>query len=156
MARPKLKLDEALIEKLAMIHCTPKEIASIVGCSEDTIIGRFSELLAKGREKGKMSLRRAMFDKALGGNCTMMIWLSKQHLGMNDRTENVNLNLTEKIESKTTIDVKKIIDSGDLKMITQKLAELEQERRRIEGEVEPINVESIPVPVTLPDKIEDK
>ena len=87
MARPKLEIDESLVEKLAQIQCTPREIAVIVGCSEDTITGRFSEIIAKGKETGKMSLRRTMFKKAQEGNATLLIWLSKQHLGMSDKNE---------------------------------------------------------------------
>ena len=87
MARPKLKIDESLVEKLAAIQCTPREIGAIVGCSEDTILGRFSALVSKGKEHGRMSLRRAMFKRAISGNATMMIWLSKQYLGMTDKVE---------------------------------------------------------------------
>lgn len=87
MARPKLQIDADLVEKLAQIQCTPKEIAAIVGCSEDTISTRFKEILIKGKETGKMSLRRAMFKKAQEGNATLLIWLSKQHLGMVDKVE---------------------------------------------------------------------
>jgi len=88
MARPRLEIDESLVEKLAQIQCTPKEIATIVGCSEDTIMGRFSEIIEKGKATGKMSLRRTMFKKAQEGNATLLIWLSKQHLGMKDKIEN--------------------------------------------------------------------
>lgn len=39
-----------------------------------------------------MSLRRAMWKKAVEGtDNTMMIWLSKQHLGMTDKQENINI-----------------------------------------------------------------
>ena len=84
MARPKLQLDEGLIERMAMIHCNNTEIASAVGCSVDTLDRNYAELIAKGREKGKTTLRRMQFEAAQKGNITMMIWLGKQLLGQRD------------------------------------------------------------------------
>ena len=88
MARPPLEIDEKLVEKLASIHCTMEEIGSTVGCSVDTLERRFAEIIKRGKDKGKSSLRRLMWEKAQNGNVTMMIWLSKQTLGMRDRVEN--------------------------------------------------------------------
>ena len=82
--RPKLEIDEDLVYKLAVIHCTPKEIASIVGCSQDTIRGRFSDILAKGRAEGKQRLRRKQIEVAMQGNATMLVWLGKNILGQSD------------------------------------------------------------------------
>jgi len=98
IGRPPIEVDEDLIEKLASIHCTMAEIASTVGCSVDTLERRFAETIKRGKDKGKSSLRRIMWKKAQEGNPTMMIWLSKQHLGMSD-----------KIEEKLDIDAKNVI-----------------------------------------------
>lgn len=88
MARPRLDLDLKLIEQLAMIHCTNLEIAAIIGCDPSLLSKpRFSELIIKGKEKGRMSLRRKMMDTAMSGNVVMQIWLSKQYLGMSDKVE---------------------------------------------------------------------
>lgn len=84
MARPKLVIDEDLIERLASIHCNMTEIAAAVGCSVDTLERRYAELIAKGREKGKSSLRRMQFELAKKGNATMLIWLGKQILGQRE------------------------------------------------------------------------
>lgn len=95
MARPKAVPNIALedqVLKLAAINCNWAEIAAVVGLKEDTVRKRFSEIYKKGRETGKMSLRRKMFDTAMGGNVTMQIWLSKQMLGY-----------TEKIDQKTAL-----------------------------------------------------
>lgn len=97
MGRPPLELDVELIQKLAEIHCTYDEIAAIMGCCRDTLHRKYSDVIKKGQTIGKRSLRRAMFDKALNGkNTTMMIWLSKQYLGMTDKVE------THQVEEKTT------------------------------------------------------
>lgn len=79
--RPKLNLDVTLIERLAGIHCTTKEIAAAMDCSTDTLERNFAALMAKGREKGKTSLRRIQWESAQKGNVTMQIWLGKQILG---------------------------------------------------------------------------
>lgn len=88
MARPFKGIDLDLIEKLAAIHCTNTEIAATVGCDSSLLSKpRYSGIIAKGKERGKTSLRRKMFETAMGGNVTMMIWLSKQLLGHVDKKE---------------------------------------------------------------------
>ena len=87
VGRPKQELDTNLIENLASIFCTNQEIATIVGCHPDTLADNFSEYLKKGRDKGKMSLRRMQWEKAQSGNTTMLIWLGKQMLGQRDKIE---------------------------------------------------------------------
>jgi len=87
VGRPKKELDTDMIEKLASIFCTNEEISTIVGCHPDTLADNFSEYLKKGRDKGKMSLRRMQWEKAQSGNTTMLIWLGKQMLGQKDKIE---------------------------------------------------------------------
>lgn len=90
MARPKLDIDEDGVFKLAKLHCTNTEIAAYFDCDEKTIRRRFAETLAKGRERGKITLRRAQLRKAIrDGNTTMLIWLGKQMLGQSDKIMNV-------------------------------------------------------------------
>ena len=89
VGRPKKKLPYSLqdIEKLATMQCTRLEIANFCGCSESTLKRNFDLPIKKGWDKGKRSLRRAMFDKAMRGNTTMLICLSKNYLGMKDKME---------------------------------------------------------------------
>ena len=84
MARPKLLINEDQVHKLAAINCTMEEIAAVLDCSVDTLERRFAEIIKKGRDSGKMSLRRKQFEVALGGNVGMLIWLGKQLLGQKD------------------------------------------------------------------------
>ena len=86
------KLDHDLIFKLASMHCTYEEIADCVGTSVTTLQKRFKNLIEKGKAEGKKSLRRAQFEKAIGGNVAMQIWLGKQHLDQRDKIENTNYN----------------------------------------------------------------
>lgn len=72
------------IYELAAIGCNDMEIARWFDINEKTLKYNFSDILTKGREDIKMSLRRAMLKNALGGNAVMQIWLSKNMLGMSD------------------------------------------------------------------------
>ena len=83
--RPKAKIDTEVLNKLAAMQCTLEEIANWFGVNKSTISRRFATNITKGKSKGKISLRRAMYSKALEGNVTMCIWLSKQYLGMKER-----------------------------------------------------------------------
>jgi hypothetical protein len=87
VARKKMPIDPKIVEGLASIGCTMKEIAAVVGCSVDTLERRFPDLIKDGREKGKSSLRRWQWKNAEKGNTTMQIWLGKQLLGQRDFKE---------------------------------------------------------------------
>lgn len=54
----------------------------------------FSEYFTQKNILFKTSLRRAQFELAMKGNPTMLIWLGKQYLGQNERTE-VKFNASE-------------------------------------------------------------
>ncbi len=101
--RPRLKLDENQIFQLGVIGCTYNEIAAVMDCSYDTIVDNYSHVVAKGRESGKISLRKAQFKNALNGNATMQIWLGKQKLGQAEKIEqkieaSVDLKLAEALD----------------------------------------------------------
>ena len=86
MGRPKKELDANVIANLSQIGCTQEEIGSVVGISARTLQRRFSDLVEENKNIGKASLRKRMWASALKGNPNMMIWLSKNYLGMKDRT----------------------------------------------------------------------
>ena len=87
MARPKAVIDTESIKKLAQLHCTFDEIATFCNVSTKTLQRRFVHTIKRGREMGKISLRRAQFEKAIGCNVVMQIWLGKQHLDQRDKSE---------------------------------------------------------------------
>ena len=87
VGRPKIKIDAALVEKLAGIGCPNKEIASIVGCSVDTLDRHFADVITKGRENGKTRIRQKQIQMALNGNVAMLIWVGKNWLGQTDKQE---------------------------------------------------------------------
>lgn len=100
MARPRKEIDEDSVKKLAALNCSMEEIGHFVGCSVDTLERRFAEAIKEGRSHGKISLKRKMFDTAMAGNVSMMIWLSKNLLGYSDKVtqeiQEVNLEFKPK------------------------------------------------------------
>lgn len=92
--RPHIEIDQTTFEKLCGIQCTITEIASVFGCSEDTIERwckriyhqNFAEIYKKHSAKGKASLRRYQFRLA-EKNVSMAIWLGKQYLDQKDEVK---------------------------------------------------------------------
>ena len=94
VGRPKINIDLDIVGNLASIGCTQEEIASVVGVSARTLQRNYAEIIARFKNKGKASLRKKMWDKAIKkDNTHMQIWLSKNELGMKERT--VNETITE-------------------------------------------------------------
>ena len=124
IGRPRIKIDYVLLEKLATIQCTDSEIAAVLGISRDTVDDRkkndsiFSDTLIKGKETGKMSLRRKQFDIAQSGNVVMNIWLGKQYLEQSDKTESV-------------IDVTKTMTQEQRDKEIERLGKLREERNGV-------------------------
>ena len=86
--RPKIIVDEEILKNLASIGCPTYEIASVMGVSARTLKRNYADIIEQFREKGKASLRKKMWDKAVKkDNTNMQIWLSKNYLGMKDRTQ---------------------------------------------------------------------
>lgn len=77
------------LEDLCKLQCTQVEIAAFmkvtVQCVEQwAAVPKYREIMNRGRNAGLISLRRAQYNAALGGNVTMQIWLGKQLLGQRD------------------------------------------------------------------------
>lgn len=116
MARPKKNIDVDLIKKLASIHCTTEEIASITGVHVRTIERRFAVVIKDARNHGRMSLKRKQFEVALGGNAQMLIWLGKIYLEQKDTTR---LELNDEIVD-TYISQKSTTDTGTEIVVREK------------------------------------
>ena len=95
MGAPRKEIDYDQLEKLCRIQCTEEEIAGFFDVSIETLNTRvkekygctFLEYNKRCSQFGKCSLRRELFKKAQGGNVPILIWLSKQYLGMRDKHE---------------------------------------------------------------------
>jgi hypothetical protein len=92
VGRPKIILDIEILKKLASIGCPTYEIASVLGVSARTLERNYAEIIDTHREKGKASLRKKMWDKAVKkDNTNMQIFLSKNVLGYKERVETQNI-----------------------------------------------------------------
>ena len=89
VGRPKVKIDAKILGNLAHIGCTIEECGDVLGVSARTLQRNFADLIHSHKNKGKASLRKKMYEKAVTkDNTYMQIWLSKNYLGMKDRTVN--------------------------------------------------------------------
>ncbi len=102
VGRPRKKIDPMQVYELAQIHCTMEEMARVLLVGTDVLERNFAEIISLGRSEGKASLRRDMFAETKQRNTGMMIWLSKNYLGMKDaeptqqQTQiNFNVNVNE-------------------------------------------------------------
>ena len=91
--RKAIKLDVAEMEKLSALQCTDEELAAWFGVSVRTIERRrrspaFAEALARGKAKGRLSLRRSLWGLAAKGNPAANIFLAKNLLGYRDYFRN--------------------------------------------------------------------
>jgi len=91
VARPKLKIDADQVEKLAAINCSYAEMAAVLDCDESTLTRRYAQAIKKGRERGRMSLKRKQYELAMSGNVTMLIWLGKIMLEQREPARPVEL-----------------------------------------------------------------
>jgi hypothetical protein len=93
--RPKTQIDWKEFDKLCALHCTQIEIAEWFGCTDETIQNivketwgeDFSAYFKRKASRGKMSLRRKQFEKAMEGSVPLLIWMGKQCLGQKDQPE---------------------------------------------------------------------
>ena len=86
--RPRIVVDIEILKNLASIGCPDYEIASVLNISAKTLKRNYADIIEQFKENGKASLRKKMWDKAVKkDNTHMQIWLSKNYLGMKDRTQ---------------------------------------------------------------------
>jgi hypothetical protein len=91
--RPRKPITIVELEQLCSLSCTDEEIAAFFEVDVRTIERRkkekvFGEVVARGRAKGRISLRRKQMEAAQAGDRTMLIWLGKQLLGQTDILRN--------------------------------------------------------------------
>ena len=94
MARPRKEIDQGEFEKLCGLQCTKEEICGWFDITDKTLEAwcrreykqGFSEIFAKKRGIGKISLRRMQWQLA-AKSAPMAIFLGKNFLGQTDRQE---------------------------------------------------------------------
>ncbi len=88
--RQSIHIDLAEVEKLCALQCTDEEIAAFFSVSVSTIERRkqrteFREAMERGKARGRVSLRRRLFEQATkSNNIAATIFLAKNLLGYRD------------------------------------------------------------------------
>jgi hypothetical protein len=83
------RIDLVELEKLCALQCTDEELACWFGVTTRTIERKrkrksFAEVMARGKAKGRISVRRQQMKLLEAGNATMGVWLGKNILGQTD------------------------------------------------------------------------
>ena len=78
------------LKRVALLNPVAEELAFVFDIplthAEDLLKGEeIQEELLKGRGGRRLSLKRAQWKSAMGGNVAMLIWLGKQDLGQSDK-----------------------------------------------------------------------
>ena len=89
MGRPPKEVDWTVFEKLCGIQCTFEEIAWTLGIHPHTFREKirahygetFTDVFARFKNPGLVSLRRKQYEVAMSGNVTMLKHLGEHHLG---------------------------------------------------------------------------
>lgn len=102
------------LESMASIHCTNKEICAIFGFSETTLEEKFGDIVKRGREKGKASVRRLLWKQATNGNSVALKYFISNVL--KERLEDVPSKFGDEATEKT---VQETIDKVSTDMILQ-------------------------------------
>src|SRR5580693_5597669 len=128
MARPRVKIDVAELEKLYGMQCTDEEVAAFVGVSTRTLarrkeVSKFAEVIDRAKARGRVSVRRALFRLAAAGNIAAAIFLAKNLLGYKDIVNNEHSGPNgSPIQFSTTPDLSQLDDEElrQLRAIAQK------------------------------------
>jgi len=95
MGRPKIEIDIRQLKSFMRLSPNLKDTADFFDVSEDKIEDlikenwnmSFPEFRDKNAVHSRMGIKRKMIEKAMAGDNTMLIWLSKNMLGMSDKVE---------------------------------------------------------------------
>lgn len=79
-----VEVDRDTVIKLARLHCSYADIGRWFGVHEHTIMKRFREDIETAKTETRARLRNKMLEKAMNGDTTMLIWVSKNWLGFSD------------------------------------------------------------------------
>ena len=90
--RPRKQISEHEIVRLMTEGFTAGYVCIRLGISKDLLYRRFKPLLERGRALRNGNLQRRQFERAMSGNCSMLVWLGKIWLGQRDRLEQTAVN----------------------------------------------------------------
>lgn len=90
-----IQVDWQRVDDMAMCQVNAEHISFLLGVSVNTLSRackrdhdmKFGDYIDQKRCIGREALRKKMYDTAMAGDRVMMIWLSKQYLGMAEKTD---------------------------------------------------------------------
>jgi hypothetical protein len=88
MARPKFSPTEAQrrqVKSLSAYGIKHDEIALVIGIAPKTLRKHFHQELERGRIEANAQISRSLYQKAVAGNVTALIFLSKVRLGWREQ-----------------------------------------------------------------------
>lgn len=100
--RPKASIDWQKVDNYLKAQCDGAGIAGLLGIHPNTLYEackevhkcNFSDYSVQKKGEGKELLRAKQFQIAMEGDKTMLVWLGKQYLGQQDKSElNHNVNI---------------------------------------------------------------
>lgn len=127
--RPPIQINWEEFDTLVGIQCTAAEISAYLGVSVDAIeraIKRthrvsLAEYFKQKAKKGHISIRRALWKKASGGDMTAIIFFYKNHLGFTDSMKIKQESKTDKQQAEAAKEFVTRIETlvGELKAAPQ-------------------------------------
>lgn len=95
MGRKKIIIDWKKVDKLLQAQCLGSGIATLLGLHPETLYSRcltdhgisFTDYASEKKGAGKELLRMKQYEKAMGGDKTMLVWLGKQYLDQREKTD---------------------------------------------------------------------
>ncbi len=81
--------ERAQVETLAGFGLPIRQIAALIrdGVAADTVLKYFGPELERGKAKASAKVAQTLFQKALGGDTTAMIWWTKSQMKWSERVE---------------------------------------------------------------------
>lgn len=114
VGRDKVVVPPDQVQELAALGCSNTDIAKFYGVTEQTIRYNFSDIIAKGKEELKITLRRSMLKNATQHmNAAVQIFLAKNILGMSSEPISSDANTPLPWNDSDTDDTLEIIEEID-------------------------------------------
>jgi hypothetical protein len=91
MGRKKIDIDIKEVERLAGLGLTQEEIALSLGISERTLYlnkaqnAEFADAIKRGQTRANTEVANVLYQEALKGNMTAVIWWDKTRAGRSDK-----------------------------------------------------------------------